>query len=178
MPPRAAACAGPALLSCLCGRKPEEASTLRKFLVVVDETPECQNAMRFAARRAQKTGGRVIMLYVIEPEEFQHWVGVAEVMRAEARDAAEERLTELAEELTALSGLTPEFVIREGKPVEEVLRLIEDDPEIGVLVLGAGVGDGPGPLVTQLGHKMGGRMPIPVTIVPGAMTLERIDEVC
>lgn len=151
---------------------------MRKFMIVVDETPECLNAMRFAARRAQKTGGGVVMLYVILPDEFQHWVGVADIMRAEAREAAEARLSDLAAELRDLCGVTPEFAIREGKPGEEVLALIEEDPEIGVLVLGAGEGEGPGPLVSQLVAKMGGRMPVPVTVVPGSMTLERIDAVC
>lgn len=151
---------------------------MRKFLVVVDETPECAQAMRFAARRAQNTKGRVILLYVITPEDFQHWMGVADVMRAEAREAGEKRLTDLAEELRELTGMTPEFAIREGKPVEEVLNQIEEDPDIGVLVLGAGEEDGPGPIVTQLVQKMAGRMPIPVTIVPGALSMERIDEVC
>ncbi len=150
---------------------------MRKFLVVVDDTPECLNAMRFAARRAAKTGGRVMMLTVIEPEEFQHWIGVAEVMRAEAREAAEERLSALADELHALTGVAPELQIREGKKVEEVLEQIEEDPDIGVLVLGAGEGDGPGPLVSALVSKMGAKMNVPVTVVPGAMTEERIDEV-
>ena len=150
---------------------------MRKFLIVVDETPECMNAMRFAARRAQKTGGGVTMLYVIEPEEFQHWVGVAEVMRAEARETAEERLTHLAEEMRALCGVTPEFAIREGKKAEEVLEAIEADPDIGVLVLGAGEGEGPGPLVSYLVTRLGHRLPVPVTIVPGGMSMERIDEV-
>ncbi|MEM9139244.1 MAG: universal stress protein [Pseudomonadota bacterium] len=151
---------------------------MRKFMVVVDETPECMNAMRFAARRAQNTGGGVVMLYVIAPDDFQHWVGVAEVMRQEARESAEQRLGELATELRELSGVMPEFVIREGQRSEEVLALIQEDEEVGVLVLGAGEGDSPGPLVSQLVAKMGGRMPIPVTVVPGAMSLERIDAVC
>lgn len=151
---------------------------MRKFLVVVDETPECMNAMRFAARRAAKTGGGVMMLYVIAPDDFQHWMGVAELMRQEARDNAEHRLSELASEVYDLSGVTPEFVIREGNRAEEVLALIEEDVEIGVLVLGAGEGDNPGPLVSQLVARMGGRMPIPVTVVPGAMSMDRIDAVC
>jgi len=87
---------------------------MRKFLVVVDKTPECMNALRFAARRAAKTGGGVTMLYVIAPEEFQHWVGVAEVMRHEKREEAEARLGALADEVRALSGVMPEFAIREG----------------------------------------------------------------
>lgn len=151
---------------------------MRKFLVVVDETPECMNAMRFAARRAEKTGGGIMMLYVIAPDDFQHWVGVADIMRQEARDAAEARMTELATELQELAGVTPEFVIREGNRAEEVLALIDQDVEIGVLVLGAGEGENPGPLVSQLVSRIGGRMPIPVTVVPGAMSMERIDAVC
>ena len=151
---------------------------MRKFLVVVDETPECAQAMRFAARRAQSTGGRVAMLYVLRQEEFQHWIGVAEVMREEAREAAERRLADLAEELRALTGVMPEFDIREGSTSEEVLKAIEEDPEIGVLVLGAAESENPGPLVTYLITKMAGRLPIPVTIVPGGLSMQRIDEIC
>ena len=151
---------------------------MRKFMIVVDETPECLNAMRFAARRAQKTGGGVTMLYVIEPDDFQHWMGVAQVMRDEARETAEARLLQLADEMKALCGVTPEFVIREGKRPDEVLALIEEDPDIGVLVLGAGEGEGPGPLVSHLVTKMGHRLPVPVTVVPGGMSMERIDAVC
>lgn len=148
-------------------------------MIVIDETPECANALRFAARRAAKTGGGVVMLYVIRPEEFQHWIGVAEVMRAEAREAAEERLSQLAEEVKALSGVLPEFVIREGDARDEVLAQIKEDPEIGVLVLGAGEGgDGPGPLVSSLVARGAGGLSVPVTIVPGGMSLDRIDAVC
>ncbi|MEM7176986.1 MAG: universal stress protein [Pseudomonadota bacterium] len=152
---------------------------MRKFMVVVDETPECSQAMRFAARRAANTGGGVVMLYVIEPDEFQHWMGVAEVMRAEAFDTAEARLEELAGEMQNYSGQMPEMVIREGNRPEEVLKLIEENREIGVLVLGAGSeGDGPGPLVTHVITKMAGRMPIPVTVVPGQLSMDEIDAVC
>ncbi|MEM7506674.1 MAG: universal stress protein [Pseudomonadota bacterium] len=152
---------------------------MRKFMVVVDETPECAQATRFAARRAQSTGGGVVMLYVIQPDDFQHWVGVAEVMRAEAREAAEARLDEMAHEINAYAGLTPEMVIREGKTREEIITLVREDNEIGVLVLGASVdGDGPGPLVTDMVTKMAGRLPLPLTVVPGNLTLEQIDAVC
>ena len=152
---------------------------MRKFLVVVDDTPECTNAIRFAARRAQHTGGGVVMLYVMPRDGFEHWMGVAEVMREEARDKGEERLTEVANEVRQLTGVVPEFVIREGKAVEEILDLIAEDREIGVLVLGAGDDpSGPGPLVTQMVNKLGHRMPVPVTVVPGSMTADRLDEVC
>ena len=148
-------------------------------MIVVDDSPECMNALRFAARRASKTGGGVVMLFIIRPEEFQHWIGVGEVMRAEAREAAEERLATLATEVRELSGVLPEFVIREGVARDEVLGQIADDPEIGVLVLGAGTsGDGPGPLVSSLAGRMSADLTVPVTVVPGGMTLAQIDAVC
>lgn len=148
-------------------------------MIVVDDTPECMNALRFAARRAANTGGGVVMLYIVAPEEFQHWIGVGEMMRAEARDVAEERLSSLAHEVQSVAGVLPEFVIREGVARDEVLAQIRDDPEIGVLVLGAGTsGDGPGPLVSSLAGRMSGDLTVPVTVVPGGMTLERIDAVC
>ena len=152
---------------------------MRKFLVVVDSTPECMNALRFAARRAARTGGGITMLYVIAPDEFQHWMGVAEAMRRDKRDEAEARLSALADEVHVLAGVMPEFAIREGEAVDEVLAHIAEDPEIGVLVLGADEkSDSPGPLVSTLVGKRGGRMPVPVTVVPGSMSMERIDAIC
>jgi nucleotide-binding universal stress UspA family protein len=151
---------------------------MRKFLVIVDNTPECMNALRFAARRAANTGGGVTMLFVIQPEEFQHWAGVADIMAREKREEAESRLAALSDEVRSLSGVMPEFAIRDGDPDDEVLALIGEDPEIRVLVLGASEsGEGPGPLVSALVAKRGGRMPVPVTVVPGGMTLDEIDEI-
>ncbi len=150
---------------------------MRKFLCVVDATPECMSALRFAARRAARTGGGVTMLYVIEPGEVQHWPGVAEAMRRDQRDEAEARLSHLAGEVHALAGVLPEFALREGDTVEEVLAHIAEHDDIAVLVLGASVGEGPGPLVAALVGKRGGRMPVPVTVVPGGMALEKIDAI-
>lgn len=151
---------------------------LRKFLVVVDETPECLNAIRFAARRAKKTGGGLQMLFVIAPEEFQHWLGVQDLMRQEAREAAEDRFEEVAGKVIENVGITPEFVIREGEAAEQVLAQIEEDPEVGVLVLGAGVENGPGPLVSHLVGKLAGEMPVPVTVVPGALSRDQVIALC
>lgn len=149
------------------------------FLVVVDSTPECLKALRFAARRAQRTGRGVAMIYVIEPDSFQHWQVVAEAMRAEAYQAAESRLGALQAEVKALTGLEARYAILEGPKRDEVLGYLRANKDVAVLVLGAGVeGEGPGPLVTSLAGQMSGNLPVPVTIVPGAMTLEEIDAVC
>lgn len=142
----------------------------RKFLCVVDGTPECDRAVLYAATRAARTGGVPVLLYVIPPGDFQHWRGVEEVMRAEAMDEAEEQLTRMAQRARAFAAIDSELVIREGKAAEAINQLIEDDRDLSILVLAAGVGgEGPGPLVSSIAAKSGG-FPIPVTIVPGDLS--------
>ena len=150
---------------------------MRKFLVVLDNSQECLNAMRFAAMRAAHTGGGVEVLAVIEPEEFNHWIGVGDIMREEARDRINAHFEVFAKWMRDRQGVDPELVIREGEPVPEILAQVKDDPEIGVLVLGAGTDSkGPGPLVTQL-TKNSGSLPIPFTIVPGNLSKERLEAI-
>ncbi|HJM91207.1 MAG: universal stress protein [Alphaproteobacteria bacterium] len=152
--------------------------TRRKFLCVVDDSPECRLALRFAFRRAARTGGGVILLYVIEPADFQHWMAVENLMREEAREAAEEVLQTLADEVNEWSGIMPEFSIREGRKQDEVLALLEEEPEIRLLVLGASAEkDGPGPLVTALAGPLSANMRVPVTVVPGNLNIQQIDEI-
>ena len=150
---------------------------MRKFLVVLDSSQECLNAMRFAALRAAHTGGGVEVLAVIEPEEFNHWIGVGYIMREEARERINAHFEVFAKWMRDRQGVDPELVIREGEPVPEILAQVNDDPEIGVLVLGAGTDSkGPGPLVTQL-TKNSGSLPIPFTIVPGNLSKERLEAI-
>lgn len=150
---------------------------MRKFLVVLDDSRECLNAIRFAALRAAHTGGGVQVLSVISPEEFQGWLGVAEVMRAEARERVEAHFAVFAKWMRDRQGIEPELVIREGEPVTEILAQIQDDPEIGVLVLGAGEDkSGPGPLVSAL-SRSSGNLPVPITIVPGGLSKERMEAI-
>lgn len=152
---------------------------MKDFLVVVDSTPECLKALRFAARRAQNTGRGVSMLFVIEPDSFQHWQMVADAMRAEAYEAAEQRLRALSDEVRALTGITPRYAIKEGQKRDTVMRYMTEQSAVALLVLGAGVsGEGPGPLVAAFGGTLAGSLKFPVTIVPGAMTVEEIDAVC
>lgn len=147
---------------------------MRKFLVVLDDSRECLNAMRFAAMRASHTGGGVAVLSIIPPDEFNHWIGVGEIMRAEARERIEVHFEVFAKWMRDRQGVNPELVIREGEPVPEIMAQIREDPDIGVLVLGAGDDNkGPGPLVTQL-TRQSGSLPIPITIVPGDMSKERL----
>ncbi len=150
---------------------------MRKFLVVLDDTRECLNAMRFAALRAAHTGGGVQILSIIPPEEFQHWLGVADLMRAEARERIEAHFEVFAKWMRDKQGVNPELVIREGDPLAEILAQVNEDADVGILVLGAGSDKGgPGPLVTALSRNSGS-LPIPVTIVPGDMSKERLESI-
>ncbi|MGB3406198.1 MAG: universal stress protein [Jannaschia sp.] len=148
---------------------------MRKFLVVLDDSRECLNAMRFAALRAEHTGGGIEVLSVIPPDEFNHWIGVGDLMREEARDRFVAHFEVFAKWMRDKHGLEPHLVIREGEPVDEILAQVREDPEIGVLVLGAAADKkGPGPLVTQL-MKSAGTLPVPFTIVPGDLSKEQLE---
>lgn len=150
---------------------------MRKFLVVLDDTRECLNAMRFAAMRAHNTGGGVEILSVIPPDEFNHWIGVGDIMRAEARERIEAHFNVFAKWMRDKQDIDPTLVIREGVPEEQILAHIENDKEIGVLVLGANSGKGgPGPLVTAM-TKMAGNLPAPMTIVPVELSKEQLEAI-
>ena len=150
---------------------------MRKFLVVLDDSKECLNAMQFAAMRAAKTGGGVEVLSIIPPEEFNHWIGVGDLMRAEAKERIEVHFEVFAKWMRDRQGVNPSLVIREGEVVPEILAQISEDTEIGILVLGASTDKkGPGPIVTQL-SKNAGSLPIPITVVPGDLSKERLEAI-
>ena len=150
----------------------------RVFLVVVDESPEMPNALRYACRRAKRTGGRVAMLYVMPPPEGQQWGAVVDLMRQEARQQAEEVIARHAETAAALTGQPPSIYIREGNSRDELIKLLAEDRSICVLVLGSSSkSEGPGPLVAAFTGKAGGQLRIPLTIVPGALTEAEIDAI-
>jgi len=150
---------------------------MRKFLVVLDDSRECLNAMRFAAMRAAHTGGGVTILSVIPPDEFNHWIGVGELMREEARERIIAHFEVFAKWMRDRQNVDPDLIIREGEAVQEILDVVQNDPEIGVLVLGAGIDKkGPGPLVSQM-TRQSGSLPVPITIVPGDLSKEQLEAI-
>jgi hypothetical protein len=146
----------------------------RIFLVVVDETEEMRVALRYAALRAFHTGGKVALLAVAEPPGIQQFAAIEERMEEEAREEAERLLAKLSGEVKDIAGSMPILYLRSGRPSEELLALIDEEPSISVVVLGAGTGqEGPGPLITALvSHS--GKLRVPVTIVPGGLDDEQI----
>ena len=153
-----------------------DATMPRVFLVVVDESDEMRNALRYACRRAQHTNGHVALLQVLEPVEFQHWLGVGRVLESDARAQAELRLQTLAAEVFEQTGSMPILHIREGQRAEQLVALLQEDQSISLLVLATASGGGnPGPLVTFLLGHLGRRVKVPVTLVPGELTEAEID---
>ena len=157
-------------------RRSYEAGHRPKFLVVVDDTPECERALRFAARRVTRTGAGLLLLAVVSPPDNFEWLGVGDAMRAEAEDEAQELLEAAAGGARSAAGVEPEQVVRVGDKAEAILDLIQEDEDISFLVLAAGTGkEGPGPLVSVLAGNAAGTFPVPVVIVPGSLTDEEID---
>jgi nucleotide-binding universal stress UspA family protein len=147
----------------------------RKFMAVIDDTPESARAVRYAAMRAKNSGGGVVLLYVISDADFNQWIGVTEIMRAEAREEAEATMAKVAQDVREQIGVEPELIVREGKATEQIMLLIEEDRDIAILVLAASAAkEGPGPLVSSVAGR-GTPFPIPVTIVPEMLTDEEID---
>ncbi|TCR90874.1 nucleotide-binding universal stress UspA family protein [Rhizobium sp. BK376] len=146
-------------------------------MAVIDGTPECQRAVRYAGRRAKNSNGGLVLLYVIPEGDFQQWLGVEEIMRAEAREEAEAVVAKSAQQVRETIGIDPEVVIREGAVTEQINAAIEEDRDIAILVLAAGSAkEGPGPLVSSVAGR-GAAFPIPVTILPDTLTDEEIDAV-
>ena len=139
---------------------------------------ESARAVRYAGRRAKNSNGGLVLLYVISDADFNQWIGVGEIMRAEAREEAEAIMAKVAQEVRETIGAEPELVIREGVAKDELLKLVDEDPDIRMLVLAAAPGkggEGPGPLVSALAGQMAGDLKFPITVIPGALTDEQID---
>ena len=148
----------------------------RVFLVVVDESEELHQALYFACRRAKRLKGRIALMHCIRPAEFQHFAGVGELMREEAREEAEKLLRTTSERVHKLTGEAPVVYLREGEPGVELINVINEHEEISILILGANTqADSTGPLISYLTTKGAADCKIPITIVPGNLSDKDID---
>ncbi|MFS0736697.1 universal stress protein [Sphingomonas sp. 1P06PA] len=148
---------------------------MRTYLVVIDESEEARTALRFAARRAAKTGGAIAILAVIAPPDFVQWGGVQAAMEEEARLRIDALVAQVAGELIEETGLRPQISVRQGDPVASVREHLAEQDDVAALVLGAAPGNAPGRLVAHFAGAGVGDMPCPVMIVPGGLDLAAID---
>jgi hypothetical protein len=157
-------------------RRSNESGHRAKFLVIADETPEFDRALYFAARRALRTRAALVILAIVAPPDQQEWLGVGDLIQAEAEQKAQGILDRAAERARGLVGIEAEIVLRTGARADEILSHIETDEDIAFLTLAAGTGvEGPGPLVQSLAGKGAAHFPIPIVIVPGGMSDADID---
>lgn len=148
---------------------------MRVYLVIMDETDEALVALRFATRRAAKTGGALHLLALVPPQEFQAFAGVQATIEQEARDKAEANVAAAAGSVLSEGGQMPVISVKQGEGIKVVRDYLAEHPEISALVLGAASEGGPGPLVSHFAGAMAGVLPCPVFVVPGTLSEDDID---
>ena len=153
-----------------------EEDTKRTYLVVIDDSPEARVALRFAARRASKTGGRVEVLAIVEPQDFVQWGGVQAAIEEEQRLRIDGIVSGAVGEMMDETGIRPEIVIRSGEPIKVVRDVVGERQDVAALVLGAAPSGSPGPLVAHFSGTDAGKLPLPVMIIPGSIDDDRLEQ--
>jgi nucleotide-binding universal stress UspA family protein len=148
----------------------------RTYLVVIDDSAEARVALRFAARRATKTDGKVEVLAVVEPQDFVQWGGVQAAIEEEQKLRIEGVVSGAIGEIVDETGVKPSIVIRSGEPIKVVREYIGSREEVAALVLGAAPSGSPGPLVAHFTGSDAGKLPCPVMIIPGSLSDERLEQ--
>ncbi|MEE9433916.1 MAG: universal stress protein [Sphingorhabdus sp.] len=149
---------------------------MRTYLVVVDESDEARLALRFAARRAIKIKGQVHILALVEQADFVAFGGIQATMAADAEAKAVEIVQQAAGELMTEMGMRPAITVKNGDAVEVVREVMEENPDINLLVLAAAAQGAPGPLVSHFTGNDCGTLSRPVIIIPGGLDDATIDE--
>jgi len=153
-----------------------ESPAKRTYLVVVDDSDEARVALRFAARRASKTKGRIEVLGIVEPQDFVQFGGVQAAMEEEQRLRIEGVVSSAIGEILDESGVEANIIVREGEVVRTVRDYVAGRSDVAALVLGAAPSGSPGPLVVNFAGTDAGKLPCPVMIIPGSLTDERLEQ--
>jgi nucleotide-binding universal stress UspA family protein len=148
----------------------------RTYLVVIDDSPEARVSLRFAARRAAKTNGRIEVLAVVEPQDFVQWGGVQAAFEEEQRLRIEGIVSSSVGEMLDESGVEASIIVRQGEPVKAVREHIGERDDLAPLVHGAAPAGDPGPLVSNFTGNDAGKLPCPVMLIPGGLTDERLEQ--
>ena len=148
----------------------------RTYLVVIDDSPEASVALRFAARRAAKTNGRIEVLGLVEPQDFVQWGGVQTAIEEEQRLRIEGVVSASVGEILNEAGIEAQIVVRQGEPVKAVREYIGERLDVAALVLGAAPTGDPGPLVANFSGNDAGKLPCPVMLIPGGLSDERLEQ--
>ena len=148
---------------------------MRTYLVVIDDNEAARVALRFAARRAQKTGGAVEILALVAQQEFVQWGAVQAAMEEEARLRAEAMVAQAASALIEETGIMPSITVKQGDPIAAVRETLVEQPHIAALVLGAPESGPPSKLIAHFAGSEAGQLPCPMMIIPGSLSEEALD---
>jgi nucleotide-binding universal stress UspA family protein len=148
----------------------------RTYLVVIDDSEEARIALRFAARRAAKTDGRIEVLGIVEPQDFVQFGGVQAAIEEEQRLRIEGVVSSAVGEILDEAGIEATIIVRQGEPVKAVREFIGEREDVAALVLGAAPAGSPGPLVAHFTGNDAGKLPCPVMIIPGSLTDQRLEQ--
>ena len=148
----------------------------RTYLVVIDDSSEASVALRFAARRAAKTNGRIEVLGLVEPQDFVQWGGVQSAIEEEQRLRIEGVVSASVGEILDEAGIEAQIIVRQGEPVKAVREFIGEREDVAALVLGAAPAGNPGPLVANFCGTDSGKLPCPVMLIPGSLSDERLEQ--
>jgi nucleotide-binding universal stress UspA family protein len=152
------------------------AEAKRTYLVVVDDSPEARVALRFAARRAAKTKGRIEVLGIVEPQDFVQFGGVQAAIEEEQKLRIEGVVSSAIGEILDESGVEANIIIQQGEAVKAVRDYVGERTEVAALVLGAAPSGNPGPLVANFTGNDAGKLPCPVMLIPGSLSDERLEQ--
>lgn len=152
--------------------------TKMKYLVCVDNSEDWEKALKFSCFSIKNNGGKLALMHVIEPADFMHWQGVESIMKDEARKSAEELLSSIGSNVGDQFGLLPEFIVKEGDKVEEIISVANSEANIDIIVLGsAAPGKGSNRLVTELTAKLSNGLNVLLTIVPANLSDESLEKI-
>lgn len=147
---------------------------MRVYLVIMDETEEAGTALRFAASRAQRTGGVVHLLALVPRQQFVAFGGIQATIEEEGRARAEALVTSAAGSLMSGTGKPPVIAVKQGEGVAVIRDYLSEHPEISALVLGAATNGGPGPLVSHFAAATG-QLPCPLYVIPAGLSEAAIE---
>lgn len=149
----------------------------RYILVIADGSNEMKVALDYACARSKKTSRKIIIATFIKPLDVLTTQGVTEIMKNEAREEAEALLNEAANIVKESTKEIPILHTREGELIPELMKLIEEEQGINVLVLASNANEkekNPGPIINSLLSKEMSNLRIPVMIVPGNLSKNHI----
>ena len=146
------------------------------FLVVLDDSEEIFNALRYAAQRSARQNGRVALLYTFETLEFSHWKAVEDIAEVESREEANSKIKEYENFILKFTAKTPKKFIMKGNRVECIINFLESNTFISNFVLASSSDDTKSdPLINAFTGKQRSKIKVPLTIIPSNLTDEEID---